>query len=60
MKQFIYVMKEHDAAALLKHNYELVQKDERNSLWIFENKGVGDELDHLVNGRYILSDMISL
>ena len=60
MKQFIYIMKEHDDHVLIKHGYNLLKSDDKNCIWVFENHGDTEALSHLVNGHYVLSDVISL
>lgn len=58
--KFIYIMKERDRDILIKHGYEMIRHDELNHLWIFENKEPHEELEPLIQDRYVLSNMISL
>lgn len=55
--RFIYVFCAGARDSLLGRGWILIQKDERQKVWIFENKGVTPFLNEEYS--YVLSDVIS-
>lgn len=60
---FIYVMSRADKDKMLALGYFLVREDERNSMWVFQNKDTAtfaceDEISS-AGVRFVLSNMLT-
>lgn len=60
---FIYVMSKADKDKMLALGYSLVREDERNSMWVFQNKDTAtfaceDEISS-AGVRFVLSNMLT-
>ena len=58
MSKFIYVFCKEGVRDLTKRGYNLLKEDEKNSIWVFENKNP-DDIEFEVNYQVVLSDVLS-
>ena len=56
--KFIYVMDAASKRTLLKKGYILLKEDEKNSIWIFENRKE-TLFDLGLDCKYVLSDVLT-